>query len=71
METRATEAPKRCLQCVRCCPTAKEDKDQEWLAGSSHCGAVGSVASWENWDTGSIPSPTHWVKDLGIATAVT
>ena len=22
------------------------------------------MASWEHWDTGSIPGPTQWVKDL-------
>lgn len=30
------------------------------LLGSSHCGAMGSVASWEQWNAGSIPG---WVKD--------
>ena len=22
-----------------------------------------SIASWECWDTGSVPSPAQWVKD--------
>ena len=30
---------------------------------SSCCGAVGSAASWECWDTGSMPSLAQWVKD--------
>lgn len=28
-----------------------------------HCGSMGSVASGEYWDAGSIPSPTQWIKD--------
>ena len=28
--------------------------------GCSHCGAMESVASWERWDTGSIPNPAQW-----------
>ena len=24
---------------------------------------MGSVASWERWDAGSIPGPVQWVKD--------
>ena len=31
---------------------------------SSRCSAMGSVASWGLWDTGMIPGPVHWVKDL-------
>ena len=31
---------------------------------SSCFGPVGSVASLERWDTGLIPSPAQWVKDL-------
>lgn len=31
---------------------------------SSHCGARGLIASWEQWDAGSIPSLSQWVKDL-------
>lgn len=31
---------------------------------SSHCGAMGSLASPECWDAGSIPSWTEWIKDL-------
>ena len=30
---------------------------------SSRCGATGSVASLEHWDTDSISSPAQWVKD--------
>ena len=30
------------------------------------CGAVGWAASWEYWNTGSIPSPAQWVKDLAL-----
>ena len=33
---------------------------------SSCCGATGLVVSWECWDTGSIPSPAQWVKDLAL-----
>ena len=32
-------------------------------SGSSHCGAVGSVASWERWDESSIPGLAQWVKN--------
>ena len=32
--------------------------------GSSLCGSLGSEVSWEQWDTGSIPGPAQWVKDL-------
>ena len=32
--------------------------------GSFYRGSVGSVVSQEFWDTGSIPSPAQWVKDL-------
>jgi len=31
---------------------------------SSCRGTTASVASWECWVEGSIPSPAHWVKDL-------
>ena len=34
--------------------------------GSSCCGAVGSMASWEHQDTGSIPGVAQWVKDLAL-----
>ena len=30
---------------------------------SSHCGIMGSAASWKLWDTGSIPGLAQWVKD--------
>ena len=29
---------------------------------SSHRGATGSAASWEGWDSSSIPGPAQWVK---------
>lgn len=32
-------------------------------AWSSHCEAMGSAASCEHWDKGSIPSQEQWVKD--------
>ena len=48
-----------------------DNHTREW--GSSHCGATGSApmtpglgASWECWDTGSIPSLAQWVKDLAF-----
>ena len=31
--------------------------------GSSHCGATGSTASWEQQDPSSIPGWEEWVKD--------
>ena len=33
-------------------------------SGSSYCGAVETVASLGLGDTGSIPGPAEWVKDL-------
>ena len=33
---------------------------------SSCCVTVGSVASWECWDEGSIPGSAQWVKDLAL-----
>ena len=33
---------------------------------SSLCGAAGSAASLEHWDTGLTPSPAQWVKDLAL-----
>ena len=33
----------------------------------SLCGTMGSVASWEPWDAGLIPSPAQWVKDPGLS----
>ena len=36
------------------------------VSGSSHCGARGSMASWEHWDTGLIPSLAKWVKDPAL-----
>ena len=33
---------------------------------SSHCGARGSAASLQCWDTGSIPVPAQWVKDQAL-----
>ena len=36
----------------------------EELGRNSHCGVTGLEASLEGEDTGSIPSPALWVKDL-------
>ena len=33
--------------------------------GVAHCGLMGLMASWECWDTGSIPSLALCVKDPG------
>ena len=49
-------------------------KQPEWCClkcsfGSSCCGARGWAASWECWDSGSIPCLSQWVKGSGIATA--
>ena len=33
---------------------------------SSHYGTTGSAASLQCWDTGSIPEPAEWVKDLAL-----
>ena len=33
---------------------------------STCCGATGSAASWGLWDSGSIPGPAQWVKDLAL-----
>ena len=33
------------------------------MSRSSGCGAMRLTASWEHWDTGSIPSLAQWVKD--------
>ena len=35
-------------------------KKKTW---SSHCGTSRLAASWEHWDTGSIPDMAQWVKD--------
>ena len=32
----------------------------------SCCVATGSLASWDPWDAGSIPSLAQWVKDLAL-----
>ena len=40
------------------------DQLKNWHLWSSCCGAAESVASWECWDTGLIPGPIQWVKDL-------
>ena len=36
---------------------------REW---SSHCGAMGSVVSWECWDAGLTPGLAQWVKPQWI-----
>ena len=41
--------------------TQKPKQEEAW---SSYCGTTGSVASWEHRDTGWIPRPAQWVKDL-------
>ena len=33
---------------------------------SSHCDATGLVASLPHWDTGLIPIPVQWVKDMPL-----
>ena len=33
----------------------------------SHCGATGSMASWERWVAGSIPGLAQWGKDLALS----
>ena len=33
---------------------------------NSSFGTKRSAASWEHWDTGSIPDLTQWVKDLAL-----
>ena len=38
---------------------------------SSHCGTTGSAASLQHQDAGSIPGLAQWVKESGVATAVT
>ena len=37
-----------------------------WSLRCSRCGVMGSAASLELWDTGSIPSRAQWVKDLSL-----
>lgn len=36
------------------------------LSGSSRCGMMESMESWERWDGGSIPSPIEWIKDPSL-----
>ena len=38
-------------------------KNKQKTHRSSCCGAIGSLASLQHQDTGSIPGPAHWVKD--------
>ena len=33
---------------------------------SSHCGAMGWVASWDHWDAGLIPGATQWIGDPAL-----
>ena len=39
------------------------------INGSSHCGATGSVASWEHWDAGSIPDLGGQGSGIAVAAA--
>ena len=38
----------------------------KWCHQSFHCGAMGSAASWECSDAGSVPGPPQWLKDLAL-----
>ena len=40
-----------------------KEKKKKKSKRSSCCVTIGSVASLQRWDTGSIPSPAQWVKD--------
>ena len=35
----------------------------------SYCGAIGLAVTLEHWDTGSLPSPAQWVKNLALPQA--
>ena len=52
----------------KCCGRASGQKSVIW---SSSCGAVGSAASLERWDAGSIPTLAQWVKGSGVPSAAT
>ena len=41
-------------------------KDKKNNSRSSCCDTTGLEVSWEGWDTGSIPGPAQWVKDLAL-----
>ena len=45
-------------------------KKKKTMLRSSHCGPMGSAVSLWHQDTGSIPSPTQWVKGSGTVTTV-
>ena len=50
------QGPARPLAQPSCCPRLMPEAHPE-ASRVFHCGAMGSVASWERWDAGLIPGP--------------